>query len=117
MHKLDVALARSFPVASVPKYGPFEPLAEPGQRLLVASNGLFLEIERNWLHAIVMCGIGVDTLRLPFGNLEQRIELRFGKVPTAFIAEFIHHARAVAPNELAGVMAYDRATDRLDLRL
>src|SRR5207253_163194 len=41
MHKLDLALARTFPITTVPKYGAFEPLAESGQRLLVAANGFF----------------------------------------------------------------------------
>jgi len=117
MHKLDIALTQSFPLMPMPRYGAFERLAENGQRLLVAENGFFLEVRRDWLYAVQRCGHHSPFLRLPFGTAEPVAELAFGTVPKRLVAAFIEMARFVAPNELAGVMVYDRVKGSLDLRV
>jgi PRTRC genetic system protein A len=117
MHKLDAALASSFPMMTIPKYGVFNRLDKNGQRLLVAENGFFIEVRRDWLYAIQPCGHHAPLMRFPFGSIKPVIELDFGAVPKRLIDEFIAMARLVAPDELAGVMIYDRISGLLDLRI
>lgn len=113
----DLALARSFPVLSVPKFGKFDPLETNGQRLLVTGNGFFLEVRRDWLYAVQPCGIPLGMVRYPFGELVPTIRLAFGKVPRALVNEFIAIARKALPHEIAGAIVFNATTGKLDLRI
>jgi PRTRC genetic system protein A len=113
----DIALAASFPVASVPKFGDFSPLKQSGQRLLVAGNGFFLEVRRSWLYAVQRCGLPVGGVRYPFGRVRQCVELSFGRLPSEQVRQFIAVAREHCPLEVAGVIVYSATGGLLQLRL
>src|SRR5512143_2580712 len=101
-HPLDAALLAAMPTITVPRYGAFEPLTAPGQRLLVAANGLFLEVRREWLHAIAECGCIDADVQLPYGSVQPQLDLPRGALPSELIDAFVEVARARLPNECAG---------------
>ncbi|OZA27496.1 MAG: hypothetical protein B7X93_08965 [Hydrogenophilales bacterium 17-61-9] len=113
----DVALARSFPIIAVPRFGIFKPLSTNGQRLLVTANGFFLEVRRDWLYAVQPCGIPLGIVRYPFGDVATSIQLAFGKVPRLLVEDFIATARHALPNEVAGAIVFNATTGTLSLRI
>jgi PRTRC genetic system protein A len=117
MDKRDAALAKSFPVSTVPKYGDFRPLENNGQRLLIAGNGFFLEVRRDWLHAIQECAYCEGDIRYPFGELESLVGLPISSQIGGLIRDFVAIARASLPNESGAVGVYDRTTGRCRLEV
>lgn len=72
---LDKLLAHDWPVLTVPhNSSDFLPLRTPGQRLLLASDGLYLEARTAFLHAIVPKA----PAQLPFAPIYPKITLRVG---------------------------------------
>lgn len=116
-HPLDAALLTAMPTITVPRYGAFEPLTAPGQRLLVASNGLFLEVRREWLHAIAECGCIDADVQLPYGSVQPQLDLPRGALPSELIDAFVEVARARLPNECAGAITLDAPTGEFALRI
>ena len=112
----DRALANSFPVATVPKYGGFEPLGHNGQRILVAGNGEFLEVRRDWLYAVQERAFRVGAVRYPFGDLEPLVGLPIADQIARLLREFVAVARNQLPNECGGAGVYDRATGHCTLK-
>lgn len=106
----DRALANSFPVATVPKYGGFEPLGHNGQRILIAGNGEFLEVRRDWLYAVQVRAFRVGAIRYPFGELDSLVRLPIADQIGRLTREFFAVARDRLPNECGAVGVYDRAT-------
>jgi len=47
---LDAALQTACPTLMVPKYAELPAMDKPGQRFLSASDGLWIEIRRPWMH-------------------------------------------------------------------
>lgn len=116
MDRRDAALAKSFPVVTVPKYGDFEPMAHNGQRLLIAGNGFFLEIRRDWIHAIQRCAVALGAVRYPFGDLAPFSRIKFSKQIPQLVVSFLSVAQRHLPNEVGGVIVYDRASQRYTLK-
>ncbi|MQA40570.1 DUF2016 domain-containing protein [Rugamonas aquatica] len=61
----DALLHGQCPVLPVPRFTPFLPLARPGQRMLLASNGLFIEARTAALYALQRAGAVAPGLSLP----------------------------------------------------
>jgi PRTRC genetic system protein A len=116
MDPRDMALARSFPIYAVPKYSPFEPLESHGQRLLIAGNGFFLEVRREWLYAIEECAYSDGAIRYPFGDVASVIVLPIIHEIGHMVKDFITQARAHLPNEVGAVGVYDRQLRRCLLK-
>lgn len=116
MHRLDLALSKSFPVVQMPRYGDFDRLTTNGQRLLIANCGVFVEIRRDWLYAVQACGVIVPQVRIPYGAATPTVELAFGSAPEPLVEDFIELAREVAPVETAGAITFDAESRRLFLR-
>lgn len=90
---------------------------ENGQRVIVASNGVFLQVKRDWLDCVERLG-GIDAaLPLPYGKMTPSVRLTFGTIPIALLDAFIAAGRAGLPNEIAGGLIYSaqRATLRLTI--
>jgi PRTRC genetic system protein A len=117
IHPLDVALRETLPIATMPRFGEFQPLSASGQRLLLGENGLFLEVRRPWLHAIAECGVVDAGLRLPFGRVKPQLELPFGLLPRVLVDQFIRVARERLPNEVAGAIVLDTERAEFELRI
>jgi len=116
-HPLDIALERTLPVVAMPRYGDFEPLRENGQRLLIGSNGLFLEVRRAWVYAITEGGELEAGLSTPFGRVEPVFDLTCGTMPRELMDEFVAFARSQLPNEAAGCIVLDTRSGTFELRL
>lgn len=113
-YRMDLALLRAAPVAVVPRHGEFIPLQENGHRFLLAAGGLFLEVRRPWLYFVHPLAAGLP-VRMPFGAVEPKIELAFGRLGNAMtlIRQFARSALREAPNEWADMIVWNANTGDL----
>lgn len=112
---LDRAMHTITPVLPVPLHGEFTPMATPGHRFLVASNGLFMELKRSWLHAIWPIAADTDVAK-PFGALTKHVTLEFGVIP-AWIKDTLAKEAAAAGNiEIAAWVIWNSLTRSLEYR-
>lgn len=98
----DRILQDLIPTVMVPAHTNFPQLDKPGHRYLIASDGLYIEVCREWMHAV--CPIGtIDEHRLPYGDLiEDGLDVTYDPAAAMnLIKAFIVHARAQMPNECA----------------
>lgn len=112
----DVALQAACPVVIAPRFGPL-PDMNTGQRLVVAANGLFVQVKLDWLDCIRCLtphGVG---LPLPYGAVEERLRFSFGVLPIRLIERFVEAGRQALPNEAAGALIYSRMSGGLRLAL
>jgi PRTRC genetic system protein A len=105
---LDMAIVAAAPIAAVPVHAEFAPLIENGHRFLLASDGLYLEVRRPWLHMIHRIAEQA-AVRIPYGSLTAKTELAFGKLGTALpqMKEFAAYAQAEAPIEAAACLIWN----------
>lgn len=111
----DVALRATCPIESVPRFGPLEPMVEPGQRVLVARSGVFLEVKRSWLNAVVRLTELPERPPLPFGDMSERISFSFDVIPIPLLERFIEAGREALPNEAAGALIFNSTSKQLRL--
>lgn len=108
---LDAALWQSAPVECVPRHAPFEPLTTNGHRVLVATDGLWLECRRPWLHLIWPLAPKRAPVALPYGELKPTCDIAFGRLDTADIRTFTTRARNKLPNETGAWMSWEHYDD------
>jgi PRTRC genetic system protein A len=116
MDARDIALQAACPVVIAPRFGAL-PAMSAGQRLVVAANGLFVQVKLDWLdciHGLTPQGLG---LPLPYGDVAERLSFSFGVLPIRLIEQFVEAARRSLPNEAAGALIYSRSSGRLRLAL
>jgi PRTRC genetic system protein A len=112
----DAALLAAFPVIAAPRYGTVPPMT-PGLRLVVAANGVFVQVKLPWLDCLQRCG-GIDSgLPLPYGAVSPWLRLSFGVIPANLLRQFIALARHAAPNETAAVIPHGERSSMLRLAL
>ncbi|KVR82617.1 PRTRC system protein A [Burkholderia vietnamiensis] len=99
MNPIDTVLQQSFPAVMVPSRELVKPMARPGERLLVASDGVYLEILRPWIHLVRRIARYEVSTAVPYGKVEETTALTCGQIPAALVAEFHAMARAALPNE------------------
>ena len=110
----DESLQRACPVVAAPLFGVL-PAMENGQRVIVASNGVFVQVKRDWLDCVERLS-GIDAaMPLPYGQITPIVRFTFGTIPIALLDAFIAAGRAALPNEIAGGLIYSatQATLRL----
>jgi PRTRC genetic system protein A len=110
LDKRDAALQTLTPSVMVPKFGSLEPMSQSGQRYLLASDGLWVEVKRPWLDLVVPLA-KQTVMPMPYGNLKQKMQFNFGTLPTSFLRKFINEARAHLPNECAAWFIWDEETE------
>ena len=110
MNPIDFALQGSFPSVMVPTREPAAPMTGPGERLLVASNGVFLEISRPWVRLVRRLATYAWCTPVPYGEVAEQTELHCGSVPAELVAEFARMARAALPNEAGAWIVWDAVT-------
>lgn len=96
MNMVDLALQSVTPTVMVPLHGAFTPLSVSGHRFLAASDGLWLEVRRPWLHLVWPLALQ-QCVPMPYGRLEPLIDI--ARVPKKLLADFIEMARATYPLE------------------
>lgn len=110
----DLAIQATCPVVTMPRFGELgqQPL---GQRMVLGSNGLFVQMRTPWLECTTRSGdVG---MRLPFGQVREAMRFAFGGIPRALLEAFIEQARAALPNEVAGALVFDTRTGGLRLSM
>lgn len=114
---LDVALHATYPVVAAPRFGPLEPMTKPGQRMIVAANGIFLQVNRPWIDCIQRVGATDPNLPLVYGDIEERLVFAFGTLPQVLFDQFVEAARAALPDEVAAAVIWSGhdASLRLDI--
>ena len=111
MHVLDSLLQKQFPVVVAPKFSDFEPLATPGDRFVVAEQGLLLETRRAWVHAVSPVQGGPMLRPVPFGaGPAVGVRLLCGALPAEMERRFIDRARRALPNECACWITWNEHT-------
>jgi PRTRC genetic system protein A len=103
----NTALLATCPVLPVPPFGALEPLEREGQRLLVAKNGVFVEVLTSWMHAIQRAGELHPGLPVPYGAVEPLLVFSFGHIRRELLEQFLAEGRAALPNETAGALIYN----------
>ncbi len=74
-------------------------MARAGERLLIAANGVFLEIARSWVRVVRRLGLFHHRTAIPYGDAHEVTELTCGRIPAVLIGEFARMARAAYPKE------------------
>lgn len=110
MHPADNALQQSFPSIMVPRFGELPSMKEPGERLLVAANGIFLEIARPWVRVVRQLGAFQHRTAIPYGEAAEATELHCGRVPADLIGEFAAMARGAHPKETGAWIVWNAAS-------
>lgn len=110
----DAALLAACPVIAAPRHGALPPMTS-GLRLVVAANGVFVQVRLPWLDCLQRCG-GTDSgLSLPYGVLAPWLRLSFGVIPANPLRQFIALARHTAPDEIAAAIIHGERTGMLRL--
>ena len=116
MNQLDLTIQSHFPCHVLPKFEVFEPMTKTGDRLLLGSSKLQMEISRPWLHAIVTISGEEFSRGLPYGEpLVERREMRCGEIPRALMLEFMEKAAAACPNEVGAWIVWDEHSNEFSL--
>ncbi|MFC4524728.1 PRTRC system protein A [Cupriavidus pinatubonensis] len=115
MHPADVTLQQSFPTVMVPRFSRLEPMDRPGERLLIAANGVFFEIMRPWLRAIRYLGGFQHRTAIPYGDAMVETDLRCGRIPAHLIGQFAAMARAAYPKETGAWVVWNTMTQAFRL--
>lgn len=111
----DAILQAHTPAVMVPRHGTLPMMEKSGHRFLIASDGVWLEVLRPWLHARV--NIGTVEVPLPFGAVEHLIQYAFKPANIAGITQrFLADAARAFPNECAAWAVYDENTGLLEYR-
>ncbi len=110
----DEALQRACPVVAAPLFGVL-PAMENGQRVIVASNGVFVQVKRDWLDCVEPLAAIDATMPLPYGRMTPSVRFTFGTIPVALLDAFIAAGRAGLPNEIAGGLIYSAQGQTLRL--
>jgi PRTRC genetic system protein A len=109
----DLALQASCPVLAAPRFGELPPMGN-GQRIVVAANGLFVQVKLDWLDCIQRLAPATG-FPLPYGTVQERMAFAFGRLPIHLIEQFIAAGRERLPDETAGALVYSRTSARLRL--
>ena len=110
----DQALLASCPVVAAPRFSPL-PEMDNGQRIIVASNGWFVQTRLDWLDSITALNMEAPAMRLPYGEVREHLRFSFGPLPIPLIEAFVVYGREHLPDETAGVLIFSRRTGRLRL--
>ncbi len=116
MDSRDVALQSVMPTVMVPRYSELKELATAGDRILMAANGVWLEVCRAWLYARVLVA-KPSIIPVPYGQVSEVMRFGFGKLPKTMVAQFIEQARARCPNECAAWVVWNQRTNEWRLMM
>ncbi len=111
----DIALQAACPVIAAPRFGEL-PDMDNGQRILLAANGVFVQVKLDWLDCIQRLSPALP-IPLPYGEVQERLVFSFGVLPIRLIEAFIEAGRRGLPNEVAGALIYARRSRSLRLAL
>lgn len=106
MNGLDATLQAACPCVMHPRYEPLQLLTEDTHRFLICGDGLYVEVRRQWLHAMLkVSDVGIP---LPYGSPEPFLRVNV-ETPALIrgLQHFIARAQAVSPLEHAAWLSFD----------
>ena len=110
----DVALGALCPVAGVPLYGALVPSTVAGERLWLASNGLFVEIVRPWCRFVRKIGdVGIT---VPYGKLDESSFL-VRPIPGQLLRQFFGDAQRQHEIEIGASIIWHEHTGHYRLAM
>lgn len=113
MDKRDVVLQRSCPILQAPKFSQFIPLEVPGERIVVASNGVFIEVHRKWGYFIRKAGqVGVT---VPYGEMSEATIIRTPALPKHLLKSFDQIAQEDPTVEVGASVVWNETTNEFRL--
>lgn len=110
----DFALQATVPTVMVPLFGEFQQLTVPGDRILIASNGVFLECSRKWGYFLRKIADALP-VSLPYGQIGEATRLIAAKLPSELLQKFIQLAQVEANVEIGGSILWNENTNRYRL--
>lgn len=119
----DAILQAHTPAIIVPRFGELAPLEKSGHRYLVASDGLWLEVRRPWIHARALIAMPHADHVPPFGEVspdsfdgrDYEAVYAFGREDLDRIQTlFLHDARRACPDEFAAWAIWNDRERRLE---
>lgn len=116
MDSRDVVLQSVMPTVMIPRFATWNELDVPGNRLLMASNGVWLEVKRAWLYVRVKLSQSLP-VAVPYGTVTAEMQFKFGKLPTSMVTKFIQEARVRSPNECAAWIVWNAQTNTWRLEM
>ena len=111
MDPRDIALQSTMPTVMVPLFGTFEPLATPGNRILCAKDGIWIEARRPGIYARQPIALQ-DSVAMPYGAVTPALETGFANLGET-IRQFVEYAKQSMPNEVAMALIWDESTGAL----
>ncbi len=111
----DLIIQEHAPLVGVPVYGELAPLEHSGHRYIAARERLLIEVRRPWLHLRWPLTQGAIAPALPYGQVEQRIELAF-RLPRPLLQRFLADATKYAPFEWAAWLVWNARDQCLEYR-
>jgi PRTRC genetic system protein A len=115
MNVLDTTLQQSFPTVMVPRKEPVAEMQAAGERLLMAENGVFLEIRRNWISLVRQIAQFHVRTAVPYGRVVESTRLTFDRIPVDLIGQFASMARQACPNETGAWIVWSSTTQAFRL--
>lgn len=109
MSNIDAVLQAATPTVMVPRFMPFEPMTKSGHRFLAAHDGLWLEIKRPWLHAVLPVALQ-QQVAMPYGWVKRNVTIQCGQIPTRITDSFTRDAAITPDIEIAGGGIWNEAT-------
>lgn len=109
LDRRDTALQALTPSVMVPKFSQLDVMENAGHRFLVAGDGLWMEVKREWLTMCVPLALQYS-VPMPFGSLKQKIKFSFGTLPVTFLMQFVEEAKRHLPNECAAWFIWNEDT-------
>lgn len=103
----DAYLQSTTPTVMVPRFGQLEPIADNTHRFLIASDGLYLEVKRPWVHLRRKI-TDQRTVAMPYGAVSEVLSLV--EFPVELVRRFLEDARQSLPNEAGGWLVMDTTT-------
>jgi PRTRC genetic system protein A len=110
MNPIDLVLQQSFPAVMVPAREPVVAMSGSGERLLIASDGVYLEVLRPWIRLVRRIARYEVQTAIPYGAVSEATDLLCGPVPPELIGRFLRMTRAALPNEAGAWIVWSGIT-------
>lgn len=110
MDARDQAMGAMFPLLAAPRFSDLGAPTHAGVRYIAATDGVYRQVSLPWLR--VTHRIAASELRLPYGDMQEKVEVLCGPVPRELLKQFVRQAKAEAPMEMAGAILWNAGTGR-----
>lgn len=115
MNILDMTLQRSFPTVMVPRNEAVAEMQAAGERLLVAEDGVFIEIRRPWLSLVRKVAEFSVRTAIPYGRVTPKTRLLCETIPAGLVGAFAEMARKAHPKETGAWIVWSPSTQAFRL--